>query len=74
MQKMKKAEGKETLTELVSAETHRIWVTQDGIAVISVPDFVHDTLGSEFYAGMSCIRDCRGYIVDVRGNLRRQFG
>ena len=67
-QKMKKAEGKETLTELVSAETHRIRVTQDGIAVISVPDFVHDTLGSEFYAGMSCIRDCRGYIVDVRGN------
>jgi carboxyl-terminal processing protease len=58
----------EKLTELFSSKTHFISLTDDNIAVISIPTFMENAFGQEFYENMTNLRDCRGYIIDVRNN------
>lgn len=59
---------KEKLTEIFSSRTHRISTTDDNIAVISIPTFMEDDLGREFYENMLKIKNCNGYIIDIRNN------
>ena len=58
----------EKLTEIFSSRTHTISITDDNIAVISIPTFMEDDLGREFYENMPKIKNCNGYIIDIRNN------
>ncbi len=60
--------SKESLTKIFSSKTHTISITDDNIAVISIPTFMEDDLGREFYDNMPKIKNCKGYIIDIRNN------
>jgi hypothetical protein len=59
---------KEKLIEIFSSKTHTISITDDNIAVISIQTFMEDDLGSEFFQNMPKIKNCNGYIIDIRDN------
>ncbi|NCA93470.1 hypothetical protein EOM82_09655, partial [bacterium] len=67
-QKYESLKAHEKLTEIFKSSTHKISLTDDNIAVITIKTFMESELGKEFYANMPKIKDCRGYIIDIRNN------
>lgn len=60
--------SKEPLTEIFSSVSHKILFTKDNIAIIVIPTFMASSLKDEFYNNMEKLKDCAGYIVDIRDN------
>lgn len=58
----------EPLKSVFSSNTHRICITEDNIAYIAIPTFSDWELKKEFYANLPLIKNCRGFIIDVRYN------
>ncbi|HOE15647.1 MAG TPA: S41 family peptidase [Candidatus Paceibacterota bacterium] len=63
-----KLSSREPLIEIFSSKTHKIFLTKDNIAIIIIPTFMEDSLKDEFYKNMDKLKDCSGYIVDIRDN------
>ena len=58
----------EDLTRLYASDTLTVDVTDDNIAVITIPTFDDDTLPEQFYEILPEIKDCKGFLIDVRWN------
>jgi hypothetical protein len=58
----------ENLREEYNSDSHRIAITEDNIAVITIDSMMNDNLQNEFYANFSLLKEARGYIIDVRNN------
>lgn len=43
-------------------------LTTDGIAVLTLPTFLDDAMPAAFYRLLPSLRDCRGFVIDLRGN------
>jgi C-terminal processing protease CtpA/Prc len=58
----------ENLREEYKSDSHRIAMTEDNIAVITIDTMSNDNLQNEFYSNFSLLEKARGYIIDVRDN------
>ena len=58
----------ENLRQEYKSESHRIAMTNDDIAVISIDTMMNNNLPDEFYANFSLLEKARGYIIDIRNN------
>jgi hypothetical protein len=58
----------EELTEIFSSEGLIIQLTKDNIAVITMPTFMDDHMPENFYRLLNQIKNCKGFIIDVRSN------
>lgn len=58
----------ENLTELYSSGALTVHVTDDDIAVITIPTFTDDSLPDQFYDILPQIKDKKGFVIDVREN------
>ncbi len=58
----------EPLDECFRSESLVISLTKDKIAVIEIYDFYHEKITREFAENIGLLKDCKGYIFDVRGN------
>lgn len=58
----------EPLDEHFRSESLVISLTKDNIAVIEIFDFYHPEITKEFAENIEFLKDCNGYIIDVRGN------
>jgi hypothetical protein len=56
------------LKKVFTSKTHTISLTDDNIAVINIPSFMDDSLPKEFYQNINKIKDCKGFIIDIRNN------
>jgi hypothetical protein len=59
----------EPLTELFNSRGLRVELTNDNIAVITIPTFMYSDLQKEFYGILPKIEKCNGFIIDVRNNV-----
>jgi len=59
----------EPLTELFNSGGLRVELTNDNIAVITIPTFMYGDLQKEFYSILPKIEKCSGFIIDVRNNV-----
>ena len=50
------------------SDSHKIAMTDDEIAVITIDSFGNDNLPREFNANFPLLEKARGYIIDIRGN------
>jgi C-terminal processing protease CtpA/Prc len=58
----------ENLREEYKSDSHRIAMTEDNIAVITIDTMDNNNLPNEFYANFPLLEKARGYIIDVRYN------
>jgi hypothetical protein len=58
----------EKLDEVYKSESHRIEMTRDGIAVITIDTMMNDALSGEFYANIGLLQKAWGYVIDIRRN------
>jgi len=58
----------ENLTRLYESSTLAVDLTDDNLAVITIPTFTDDTLPEQFYEILPEIQDCVGFLIDVRWN------
>ncbi|MDR0443540.1 MAG: hypothetical protein LBH44_09055 [Treponema sp.] len=58
----------EPLIVLFESEGLKVELTNDNIAVITIPTFMYDYLRTEFNRILPEIENCSGYIIDVRNN------
>ena len=58
----------EDLTRLYASEPLDVDITGDNIAVITIPTFADNKLPKQFYKILPEIKDCRGFLIDVRWN------
>ena len=56
------------MTQLYASDALEVDVTGDNIAVITIPRFSDNTLPEQFYEILPEIKDCRGFLIDVRSN------
>lgn len=59
----------EAFEEHFRSESLVISVTKDNIAFIEIFDFYHPEITAEFKENLDFLKKCRGYIIDVRGNM-----
>lgn len=59
----------EAFEEKFRSESLVISVTKDNIAFIEIFDFYHPEITEEFKENINFLKKCKGYIVDVRGNM-----
>ncbi len=53
---------------ILDEDSVKIKITEDDIAVITIPTFMDDFLSEKIYGKFDELRRARGYIIDVRGN------
>lgn len=53
---------------ILDEESVKIKITEDGIAVITIPTFMDDSLSDKIYGKFDELSRAEGYIIDVRGN------
>lgn len=53
---------------ILDEESIKIKITEDDIAVITIPTFMDDSLSEKIYGKFDELRRAKGYIIDVRGN------
>lgn len=58
----------EPLDEHFRSESLVVSLTKDNIAVIEIFDFYRPEITKEFAENIEFLKDCNGYIIDVRGN------
>ncbi len=58
----------EDFTDVFRSEGLIIQLTKDNIAVLIVPTFMDDTMPQNFYNHLDKIKDCKGFVIDVRNN------
>lgn len=58
----------EKLKEIFKSEGLIINITEDNIAVITLPTFMDDKMPKNFYNHLSKLKECRGFVIDVRNN------
>ena len=58
----------ELFTATYQSDSHRIELTKDGIAVITIDTMMNDDLPKDFYANVPLLEKARGYIIDIRNN------
>ena len=58
----------ESFTELFKSNGLMVELTNDNIAVITIPTFSYGDLQNEFYNILPKIKNCKGFIIDVRNN------
>jgi hypothetical protein len=58
---------KENLNQIFKSATLEISITNDNLAVITIQVFNDDKLPAEFYSILPQIKDCKGFLIDVRG-------
>jgi len=58
----------EQLTGLFESKGLKVELTNDNIAVITIPTFSYSGLQYEFYGVLPKIENCNGFIIDVRNN------
>jgi C-terminal processing protease CtpA/Prc len=59
---------REELREEYKSDSHRIAVTGDDIAVITIDTMTNDDLPEDFYKNLPLLERARGYVIDVRKN------
>ncbi len=60
--------GKNKLKEIFRSEGLTISLTEDQIAVLTLPTFMDNDMPSNFYRHLASLKSCKGFIIDVRGN------
>lgn len=58
----------ESLTTVHESDSHKIEMTGDNIAVITINTMENDNLPEEFYASLPLLEKARGYVIDIRYN------
>lgn len=58
----------EEMEEIFSSKSHRISMTNDGIAVITIDSMINDELGEEIFKNYNVLKEAKGYIIDLREN------
>jgi len=58
----------ENLTEIFKSDGLIINSTDDNIAVLTLPTFMDDKMPQNFYNHLNKLKDCRGFIIDIRNN------
>ena len=58
----------ESPRQIYQSDSHRITMTEDDIAIISIDTMMNDKLPDEFYANLPLFEKARGYVIDVRNN------
>ena len=58
----------EKMDAVYKSDSHKIEMTCDGIAIITIDTMMNDDLPKEFYANFPLLEKARGYILDVRYN------
>ncbi len=58
----------EQMREVFRSEGLLIQMTEDNIAVLTLPTFMDDSMPQKFYGFLEQLKDCKGFIVDVRNN------
>jgi len=58
----------ENLTQVFKSDTLEVSVTDDNLAFITIPTFNDDNLPAQFYSILPQIKDCKGFLIDVRWN------
>lgn len=58
----------EEVTQIHASDTLIVSITDDNIAVITIPTFSNDDLPNQFYGILPQIEDCKGFLIDVRWN------
>lgn len=53
---------------ILDEESVKIKITEDGIAVITIPTFMDDSVSDKIYGKYDEMSQAKGYIIDVRGN------
>lgn len=56
------------LREVYKSDSHRIALTEDNIAVITIDTMMNNKLPEEFFANFSLLEKTQGYIIDIRNN------
>lgn len=57
------------LTEVFCSDGLTIQLTKDNIAVLTLPTFMDDSIPQNFFNHLDKIKDCKGFIIDVRNNM-----
>ena len=58
----------EFVNEIYSSASHTIKSTADDIVYIKIPNFYNDLLPEQFAVNVGKIKDCKGFIIDLRDN------
>lgn len=58
----------EDLTEIFTSYGLKIHLTSDNIALITLPTFMDNEMPSNFYKQLENIKDCKGFVIDIRNN------
>jgi C-terminal processing protease CtpA/Prc len=61
-------ECSEPLNEVYKSDSHRIAMTGDNIAVITIDTMMNEKLPEEFFANFPLLEKASGYIIDIRNN------
>jgi len=56
------------LTQIFKSSLLEVNITNDNLAVITIPSFMDDNLPNEFYGILPKIKDCKGFLIDLRWN------
>lgn len=58
----------EDMEVVYQSDSHKIAMTHDGIAVITIDTMMNNNLPKEFYANYPLLEKAHGYIIDIRFN------
>jgi len=58
----------EDLRQEYKSDSHSISVTNDDIAIITIPTMGNNNLPKEFYSNLPLLKNMKGFIIDVRRN------
>jgi len=58
----------ENLQQIYKSDSHSIFVTNDNIAIITIPTMGNNNLPKEFYANIPLLEKMKGFIIDIRWN------
>ncbi|MCL2363577.1 MAG: S41 family peptidase [Defluviitaleaceae bacterium] len=58
----------EKIEEVYTSDSHKIEMTHDGIAIITIDTMMNDDLPKEIHANFPLFKNARGYVLDIRHN------
>jgi ribosomal protein S9 len=58
----------ENFAQVFKSDTLKVSVTNDNLAVIAIPTFMDNELPAQFDSILPQIKDCKGFLIDVRCN------
>jgi len=62
------SKSSENFNQTYQSDSHKIAMTDDNIAIITIDSMMNDNLPSEFYANFHILEKAKGYVIDVRNN------